>query len=182
MATLDVLIYGDPVLKQVAEPIKKITSRHHRLAADMVETMYDAQGIGLAANQVGVLERIAVVDVEWAKAKEGEKPEKKPTVLINPEILEESVEDAPYEEGCLSIPNIKGEVWRPVSIKLRYQTLEGQTVVQDCDDLLARCVQHEVDHLNGVLFIDRMGKLKRALLRRSLNQLLKSRNQPAEPV
>lgn len=171
MAVLEIRYYGDPVLRERAEPIEQIEKRHHKLAKDMADTMYMENGIGLAGNQIGILERIVVVDVNWARAKNGEKPPKRPIAMINPEIIDESVEDDVYNEGCLSIPTVEGEVWRPIKVKVRYQTLDGKTVEEECEGLHARCIQHEIDHLNGVLFVDRMGKLKRRLLNSQLAKI-----------
>jgi peptide deformylase len=181
MPTIPIRQYGDPILREKAKPIETIEERHRALAKDMTETMYFHLGIGLAGNQVGRLERIIVVDVEYARAEEGNKPPQNPTVMINPEIVEESVEDDVYEEGCLSIPGVLGEVWRPVRIKVRFQDLKGRSHERDCEGLFARCIQHEVDHLNGILFPDRMGKLKRKLISGALNQLLQSYEDGAGP-
>lgn len=177
---MEILIYDDPGLRRKAEPIEKIEPRHEKLAADMTETMYDALGIGLAAVQVGVLERMIVVDVEWARAEEGEEPPKDPTVMINPQVLDESAEDESYKEGCLSLPNIEGDVWRPKVVRFRYETLEGEIVERSADELLARCIQHEIDHLDGVLFIDRMSETNRKKLRIALQRLNESRGEPPE--
>lgn len=174
MARLEVRLYGDPVLHEVARPIDQITGEHRKLAEDMAETMYESRGIGLAANQVGVTERIIVIDVNWSE-KRNKKPQgRNPIVLINPEILEEGVEDDVLAEGCLSLPEIEGDVWRPTAIKVRYQTLEGQTVERAATELEARCIQHEVDHLNGILFIDRMAADAREKLAGKLAKLRKS--------
>lgn len=180
MPPLEISIYGDPVLGEVAAPIEKVTPELRKLAADMADTMYEANGIGLAANQVGVLQRIIVVDVKWARAEEGEKPERTPITMINPEILEESVDDDVYEEGCLSIPGVLGDVWRPVKVKVRYTSLDGKSHTIEAEDLFARCIQHEVDHLNGIMFPERMGRIKRAMLSRQLAQVAKQRGKQAE--
>lgn len=183
MAILPIRFYGDPVLTQKAQPIARVTPELRELARNMAETMYASNGIGIAANQVGSLERIIVVDVNWARAEEDEKPEPNPIVMLNPEIVWESEEDDVLEEGCLSIPKILGEVWRPEAIKVRYQTLEGATIEEERDGLHGRCIQHEIDHLNGILFIERMGTIKRKMISRALNQLLKSRqSEPAAGV
>jgi peptide deformylase len=168
---VDIYIYDDPVLRKQARPIETITDRHRELARDMAETMYAARGIGLAGPQVGVLERIIVVDVDWSHPEEGKPDRKRPLTLINPEIMEESVEDDVYAEGCLSIPGLEGDVWRPVAIKVRYRTLDDETLELDCEEMLARCIQHEIDHLNGVLFIDRMPPAERRKLNVPLQQL-----------
>ena len=180
MALREILIYDDPALRQVAKHVKEITAEHRELASDMAETMYDASGIGLAAVQVGVLQRLIVVDAEWARGEEDDRPPKEPLTMINPEIVEESDEDEDYKEGCLSLPEIEGDVWRSTKIKVKYQDLDGQEVVQDAEDLLARCIQHEIDHLNGVLFIDRMSETKRKKLNNALRRLASSRQTPPE--
>ena len=149
------VILPDPQLRQVSEPIGAITEEIRTLARDMLETMYDAPGIGLAAIQIGVPKRLVVIDL--AKADE----ERKPMVLVNPEITWSSEEKRTYEEGCLSIPEYYEEVERPDRVKFRYRNLDGETVEAEADGVLATCVQHEIDHLNGVLFIDHLSKLKR---------------------
>ncbi len=155
MAKRPILILPDQRLRAVAEPIEKVDAEVKQLAADMLETMYDAPGIGLAAPQIGELRRIVVMDV----AKEGEKPD--PIVMINPEILKYSDETVVTEEGCLSIPEIYYEVERPAEVTVRYIDLEGKTVERDAADRLAICIQHEIDHLDGVLYIDYLSRLKR---------------------
>ena len=155
MSIRPLLIIPDTKLRLVSEPVKEITSEIRRLADDMLETMYDAPGIGLAAIQIGVPIRMVTMDV--SKSEE----EHQPMVLINPEILWASEEKRTYEEGCLSIPEYYEEVERPDRVRFRYMNLQGETIEQDADGLLATCVQHEIDHLNGVLFIDYLSKLKR---------------------
>lgn len=155
MAKRPILILPDQRLRQVADPIEKIDDSIKTLAADMLETMYDAPGIGLAAPQIGEMKRIVVMDL----AKEGETPE--PLVMINPEILKYSEETTVTEEGCLSIPELYYEVERPAEVTVRYTDLEGNTVEKDAGDRLAVCIQHELDHLDGVLYIDYLSRLKR---------------------
>ncbi|MFL5028074.1 MAG: peptide deformylase [Microvirga sp.] len=155
MTIRPLVILPDSKLRLVSEPVKEITSEIRRLADDMLETMYDAPGVGLAAIQIGVPVRMVTMDV--SKSEE----EHQPMVLINPEILWASEEKRTYEEGCLSIPEYYEEVERPDRVRFRYMNLQGETVEQDADGLLATCVQHEIDHLNGVLFIDYLSKLKR---------------------
>lgn len=179
MAKLEVRIYGDPVLHEVARPIEAITDDHRKLAEDMIETMYASRGIGLAANQVGVTERIITVDVNWSDRNGKKAQGRNPIVMINPEVLEEGVQDDVLSEGCLSLPEIDGEVWRPTKIKVRYQTLAGETIERETSDLEARCIQHEVDHLNGVLFIDRMAADEREKLAGKLAILRKKSQQKA---
>jgi peptide deformylase len=160
MPPLTIRIYGDPVLRQKAAPIEAVTDRHRQLARDMAETMYAANGIGLAANQIGLTERIVIVDVDWAADKEDANG-RKPIVMINPEVLDESIEDESESEGCLSIPTIEGDVWRPLKIRYRYRNLHGTRIEDEANGLKARCILHEIDHLNGVLFIDRLDPAER---------------------
>ena len=174
MTLKDIRIYDDPILRKVAKPIKRIVARHRTLARDMAETMYEERGIGLAAPQIGVLERLIVVDVDWARSKDDEKPEQKPIAMINPEAILESVDDDVYCEGCLSLPDIEGDVWRSISMKVRYRDLEGKTVERDAEGLFARCILHEIDHLNGLLFIDRMAEIERKGLAGALRRLAKA--------
>lgn len=155
MALREILILPDKRLRLVSEPVKKITADVRRLVDDMFETMYDAPGVGLAAIQVGAPQRIVTVDV--AKKEEP----KNPQVFINPEILSVSEDKAIHEEGCLSIPEYYDDVERPAEIRVRYLDLDGKSQEIEANGLLARCLQHEVDHLNGVLFIDYLSKLKR---------------------
>ena len=155
MAIREILVVPDPVLKQVSEPVSEVTDETRALMDDMLETMYAAPGIGLAAVQVGVPQRIIVMDL----AREGEEPQ--PRHFVNPEILWASEETAPYEEGCLSIPDIYDEVERPSQVKLRYVNYQGEQVEEDAEGLFAVCIQHEMDHLEGVLFIDHLSRLKR---------------------
>jgi peptide deformylase len=155
MALRDILILPDPRLRLVSDPVKKVDAETRRLIEDMFETMYAAPGIGLAAIQVGVPARIITMDL----AKKDE--EAQPQVLINPEVLSASEQKAAYEEGCLSIPEYYEEVARPAQVKVKYLDLEGKPREVDATGLLATCLQHEIDHLNGVLFIDHISKLKR---------------------
>ncbi len=155
MAIRPLVILPDSKLRLASEPVAEITPEIRQLAADMLETMYDAPGVGLAAIQIGVPKRVVTMDVS---KKEGER---EPMVLVNPEITWRSEEKRVYEEGCLSIPEYYEEVERPDRIRFRYTTLDGETVEREADGLMATCVQHEVDHLDGVLFIDYLSKLKR---------------------
>ncbi len=158
MTIKPLIILPDPVLRQHSKPIEQVDAEVLRLADDMLETMYDAPGIGLAAIQIGVPRRMLVIDV----AREGE--EKTPIVFINPEILEVSDDVSTYEEGCLSIPDYYAEVERPASLTVRYVGRDGKQQTVDADGLLATCLQHEIDHLNGVLFIDHISRLKREMV------------------
>lgn len=155
MATRPILILPDARLRAVADPIEKIDDGIKALAKDMLDTMYEAPGIGLAAPQIGELKRIVVMDL----AKEGEPAD--PLVMINPEILKYSEETVVTEEGCLSIPELFYEVERPAEVTVRYTDLEGRTVEKDATERLAICIQHELDHLDGVLYIDYLSRLKR---------------------
>jgi peptide deformylase len=155
MTIRPLVIIPDSKLRLVSEPVKEITIEIRRLADDMLETMYDAPGVGLAAIQIGVPVRMVTMDVSKSD------DERQPMVLINPEIVWASEEKRVYEEGCLSIPEYYEEVERPDRVRFRYMNLEGEVIEQDADGLLATCVQHEIDHLNGVLFIDYLSKLKR---------------------
>lgn len=155
MAVRDILTLPDPRLRAVADPIEGIDEEVRRLASDMLETMYAAPGVGLAATQLGVMRRIAVMDL----SKEDEPRD--PIVMINPEILRFSDETVVTEEGCLSIPEIFYEVERPASVTVRFTDLAGNVQERDATDRLAICVQHELDHLDGVLYIDYLSRLKR---------------------
>ncbi|MDV7337955.1 peptide deformylase [Terasakiella sp. A23] len=168
MAILKILTAPDPVLKKKAQPVEEVTDDIRTLLDDMVETMYDAPGIGLAAPQVGVLKTVIVIDVT--------KDEDEPFVykMVNPEIVWSSDELGTYEEGCLSVPESYSEVERPERVKVRYLDENGQSMEVECDGLLATCVQHEIDHLNGKLFIDHISRIKRSMIMRRLTKLKKS--------
>jgi peptide deformylase len=156
MANLrDIIILPDKQLRLISKPIEKITSEIRALADDMLETMYEAPGIGLAAIQVAVPLRLITMDLS---KKEGDK---EPRVFINPEILSSSEELAVYEEGCLSIPEYYEEVERPAQVRVRFMDIDGKIHEENADGLYATCIQHEIDHLNGVLFVDYLSKLKR---------------------
>jgi peptide deformylase len=155
MALREILTVPNPVLKQVSQPVAAVDDDLRALMDDMLETMYAAPGIGLAAVQIGVPKRVIVMDL----AREGE--DKSPRYYVNPEILWASDETAPYEEGCLSVPEYFDEVERPAKVKLRYLNYQGQSVEEDAEGLFAVCIQHEMDHLEGVLFIDHLSRLKR---------------------
>jgi len=142
------------VLKQVSQPVERVDDELRALMDDMLETMYAAPGIGLAAAQVGVLKRVIVMDLQ-------ENDEKNPRFFVNPEIVWRSDETAPYEEGCLSVPEIYDEVERPARVRLTYLNYAGNRVEEEADGLYAVCIQHEMDHLEGVLFIDHLSRLKR---------------------
>ena len=162
MALLPIITAPDPRLKLKAKPVVEVDDEVRRLMDDMLETMYAAPGIGLAAPQVGVLRRIIVVDT----AREGEDP--KPLKLANPEILWRSDELAVYSEGCLSLPEHYADVERPAAIKLRYLDYQNEIRTLDLQGLPATCIQHEMDHLEGVLFVDHISALKRNIILRKL--------------
>ncbi|MDR6826389.1 peptide deformylase [Bosea sp. BE271] len=162
MAIRPLVILPDAQLRLVSMPVEAVTPEIWTLVADMFETMYDAPGIGLAAIQIGVPLRVVTIDLSKPEAKEGEEPEpRKPQVFINPEITWSSEEFSAYEEGCLSIPEYYEEVERPAEVKVRFMDLDGKTQDVEADGLLATCLQHEIDHLDGVLFIDHLSRLKR---------------------
>ncbi len=163
------IILPDPVLRLVSRPVERIDSHLRKLAADMLETMYDAPGIGLASIQVGEPLRMLVIDL----AKEDEP--KAPQVFINPEIVERSGDRSVYEEGCLSIPDYYAEVERPASVSVKHLDLDGNAHVIAAEGLLATCLQHEMDHLDGVLFIDHISRLKRDMVVRKFRKLAKDR-------
>ena len=160
----------DPVLRQISKPVDKFDSELKTLVADMFETMYDAPGIGLAAVQVGVPIRLLVIDLQ--EPEDPEDPDSKivrdPRVFINPEVLWHSDTEVPYTEGCLSVPEQYAEVMRPDKIRARWQDEKGKSYEEEIEGLLAVCLQHEMDHLNGVLFIDHLSRLKRDMVLKKL--------------
>jgi peptide deformylase len=156
MAIREIIVLPDKQLRLVSKPIEKVTPQVRKLADDMFETMYDAPGIGLAAIQIA--EPLRLITMDLAK-KEDE--EKQPRVFINPEILSSSEDMSVYEEGCLSIPEYYEEVERPATVRIRYLDLDGNVHEEEASGLFATCIQHEIDHLNGVLFVDYLSKLKR---------------------
>ncbi len=161
MARLPIIVAPDPRLKSPAEPVERVDATLRRLADDMLETMYDAPGIGLAAPQVGVLRRLIVVDVAPKEAPS-------PLVLINPTFTWVSDEDASWNEGCLSLPEHYADVVRPRAVKVAYLDTEGRPRELAAEGLLATCVQHEMDHLDGLLFVDHISALKRNMILRKL--------------
>ncbi|TWF53124.1 peptide deformylase [Neorhizobium alkalisoli] len=169
MTIKPLIILPDPLLRQVSAPIERVDSELLTLADDMLETMYDAPGIGLAGIQIGVPRRILVIDL----AREGEEPA--PQVFINPEIVKFSEEGSVYEEGCLSIPEYYAEVERPATITVRHIGRDGKEHVVEADGLLATCLQHEIDHLNGVLFIDHISRLKREMVIKKFTKAAKGK-------
>ena len=167
MALLQVHEFPDPILQQHAMPVTIFDDKLRQLAADMLETMYEERGIGLAANQVAVLKQIVVVDVMAGDEDHGQR---EPQVLVNPKIVAASGETA-IEEGCLSVPEFRAEVPRAEKIKVEYQDLEGQPQTLEADGLLAICLQHEFDHLRGRLFIDYLPPLKQRMVKKRLAKL-----------
>ncbi len=155
MALREIIKLPDKRLRLVSEPVKRIDAGVRKLVEDMFETMYDAPGIGLAAIQVGIAKRVVTMDLSKKE------DEAKPLVFINPEITWSSEETSVYEEGCLSIPEYYEEVERPASVRVRYLDLDGKLREDEATGLYATCIQHEIDHLNGVLFVDYLSKLKR---------------------
>jgi peptide deformylase len=167
MALRDIIILPDKRLRSVSKPVVAIGDEIRTLVADMFETMYEAPGIGLAAIQVGMPSRVIVMDLSKREA------EAEPRVFINPEITWSSEEKSLYEEGCLSIPDVHEDVERPARVKIRYLDLEGKPHEEDAEGLFATCIQHEVDHLNGVLFIDHISKLKRERITKKFTKAAK---------
>ncbi len=176
MAKLKIYTFPDLVLTQKAKPVLRVDSSYRKLADDMLETMYDAPGIGLAANQVGLLERIVVIDVDYEsdESEEGAQPKteavlrnKNPRVLINPEITHREGKIL-FQEGCLSVPEYTAEVERAEKIQLQYLDLDGLTQTLNAEGLLSICIQHEMDHLDGKLFIDRLSPLKKQMVKKKL--------------
>ena len=174
MAIRDILILPDKRLRLVSKPIVKIDASIKKLVQDMFDTMYEAPGIGLAAIQIGEPKRVVTMDL--AK-KEGDK---QPQVFINPELVAESDEMSVHEEGCLSIPEYYEEVERPAAVTVRYLDLDGSTREVEATGLLATCLQHEIDHLNGVLFIDHLSKLKRDRVVKKFTKAAKLAKEPAK--
>jgi peptide deformylase len=173
MTVLTILEVPDPGLRAVAKPVEAIDNAVRATVADMFETMYDARGIGLAATQVGIERRIFVMDLQEPEEEDGE-PVRKPMAFINPEILSVSDETSVYNEGCLSIPEQYAEVERPTRCRVKWQDADGGSHEEELDGLMATCVQHEIDHLNGVLFTDHISKLKRDMLMKKLAKLRKA--------
>lgn len=172
MAVRDIVKLPDPLLKTVSEPVGRVDERLRTLIGDMFDTMYDAPGIGLAAVQIGEPVRIVVADV----AKEDEPSD--PIAFINPEVVWSSEDRVDYEEGCLSIPEVFETVSRAGEVRVRYVDREGQAQERHCSGLLATCIQHEIDHLNGVLFIDHLSRLKRDRIVKKFSKAAKLSREP----
>ena len=173
MAVRDILILPDKRLRLLSKPVAKIDAATKQLVEDMFDTMYEAPGIGLAAIQIGEARRIVTMDL----AKKDEP--KEPQVFINPELIAKSGDKNVHEEGCLSIPEYYEEVERPAAVRIRYLDLEGKQHEVDAEGLLATCIQHEIDHLDGVLFIDHISKLKRDRVIKKFTKALKQGKRPA---
>jgi peptide deformylase len=168
MTVRPILTAPDPRLKAVASEIAKVDGEIRRLIDDMLQTMYQADGIGLAAVQIGIAKRVIVMDIDQKDDK------KNPRVFVNPKILWASEELASFEEGCLSVPDIWEDVERPARIRAEYQDRDGKKQMLEADGLLADCLQHEMDHLDGILFIDHLSRLKRSI---ALRKLAKAKRQ-----
>jgi peptide deformylase len=175
MAIRPIFETPDPILRQISKPVETFDDELRTLVSDMFETMYVAPGIGLAAVQVGVPIRLLVIDLQEPEEEDGE-PVRDPRVFINPEILWHSDTEVPYTEGCLSVPEQYAEVMRPDRIRARWQDDTGQTHEKEIEGMLAVCLQHEMDHLEGILFIDHLSRLKRDMV---LKKLAKWRKEQA---
>lgn len=171
MAIRNIIILPDDQLRLISKPVEQITPEVRKLVEDMFETMYDAPGIGLAAIQIGVPLRVVTMDL--AKKEDEAEGETAPMVFINPEVISESDEKSVYDEGCLSIPEYYETVERPAKVRVRYMNLDGETVEEDAEGLYATCIQHEIDHLNGVLFVDYLSKLKRDRVMKKFTKIAK---------
>ena len=173
MAILPILVAPHPVLKQKCEPVAEVTDDIRQLLDDMLATMYDAPGVGLAAPQVGVSKRILVVDCAPRDA------DPQPMKLINPEIVSASDDLSTYEEGCLSFPDQYADVKRPSRVTVRYLDENGTRQEVDAGGLLATCIQHEIDHLDGIVFVDHLSTVKRGMIMRKLQKLMRGKDRAA---
>jgi len=169
MSELTVLLHPDPRLKKTCIPVTNIDKSIKKLCLDMIETMYKYSGVGLAASQVGILKRVVVMDCS-------EEGEKKPKILINPEIIWSSEDVSLFEEGCLSIPDIREEIKRPSSVRIKFTDIRGVLKEDFFEGLWATCIQHEIDHLNGKLFIDYLGPIKRSFITKKMKKYKKEIN------
>lgn len=170
MTIKPIITVPDPVLKVVSKTVDVVDDKTRLLMDDMLETMYDAPGIGLAAIQIGVALRVIVMDISWKK----EDAKREPKFFVNPEISNQSKETAIYEEGCLSIPNQYAEIERSATCTVKYLDYDGKECTEDTDGLFATCIQHEMDHLEGILFIDYLSKLKKNIIVKKLTKQKKS--------
>lgn len=173
MTVLTILEVPDPGLRAVAEPVSQVDDSIRATLADMFETMYAARGIGLAAIQVGIEKRLVVIDLQEPEEEDGE-PVRKPVAFVNPELLWVSEEMAVYNEGCLSIPEQYAEVARPARCRVKWLDGDGKPHEEEMDGLMATCIQHEIDHLNGVLFTDHISRLKRDMIMKKLAKARKA--------
>lgn len=169
MAVLPLIIAPDPILKKVSAPVSEVTDEVRTMLEDMLDTMYHAGGIGLAAVQVGVHKRLVVVDVDW---RDEDASSRKPLKLINAEIASSSDAEREYREGCLSFPDQYSEVVRPDEVTIKYLDEQGQSQELQASGLLATCIQHEIDHMNGITFVDHISRVKREMI---LNKLTKAK-------
>ena len=166
MSVKTIITEPNKILREISKPVKKVEKNEQSLMDDMLDTMYAADGIGLAAIQIGIPKRIIVMDISWSKG------EKKPMYFVNPVIREKDKEKSIYEEGCLSVPNQFAEIERPRKCEVEYLNYEGEKKLLKAEGLLATCIQHEMDHLEGILFIDYLSKLKKSMI---IKKLLKNR-------
>ncbi len=183
MTTLPLVIAPDPLLKEVSKPVEKVDDALRQFMKDMVDTMYAEHGVGLAAVQVGQLKRILVMDVDYkiehddccsdngCDSNKIEVQNPNPRYLVNPEIIESSKDSSKYKEGCLSFPGASSDVTRPKTVTVKYLDFEGKEQVEKMTGLLATCVQHEIDHLNGITFVDHISRLKRDVILKKMNKL-----------
>ncbi|MGB0920617.1 MAG: peptide deformylase [Alphaproteobacteria bacterium] len=175
MSVLKIITAPDPLLKQVSAPVREVDDDLRKLMDDMLETMYDAPGIGLAAIQVGVPKRVLVIDLQDRESDAEDAPEiRDPHYFVNPEIYWTSEDEAAYQEGCLSVPEFFEDVERPTECKLRYLDYNGKERDEHLTGLMATCLQHEMDHLNGILFIDHLSRLKRQMILKKLKKAEKA--------
>ena len=185
MKILPLIIAPDPLLKKISNPVGNVDDALRQFMNDMVSTMYAERGIGLAAVQVGVLKRILVIDVDYEQEEHHHHhhdhhgcggvhvKNTNPRFFVNPEIIEVSKEESSYDEGCLSFPGARSEVVRPEIVKVRYLDENGKEHVEEMDGILATCIQHEIDHLNGITFVDHISKLKRDVILNKMKKLHK---------
>lgn len=183
MQILPLVIAPDPLLKQISKPVEKIDDELRQFMKNMVQTMYAESGVGLAAVQVGVLKRVLVIDVDYETEEHHHHhhghcggvhvKNTNPRYFINPEIIQSSKESVPYNEGCLSFPGMRSEVIRPEKVKVKYLDFQGNERVEEMDELLATCIQHEIDHLNGITFVDHISKIKREIILNKMKKLKK---------
>ncbi len=185
MKVLPLIIAPDPILKKISQPVEKVDNALREFMNNMVSTMYAENGVGLAAVQVGVLKRILVIDVDYEAEEHAHHhhdhhgcggvhvKNTNPRFFINPQIIESSKECVPYNEGCLSFPGMRSEVVRPQIVKVKYLDENGKENIEEMDGLLATCIQHEIDHLDGVTFVDHISKVKREMILNKMKKLQK---------